>query len=157
MTDIGIRQKIIDDVARSGAGNNDILNDFGIQYVRLYSSGVVTQRNLTIIVLKDGTISFKKKDLSVHVALYITQLLDQGSSSHVVNHAIYSLKWAHELHGFADPTSNSYVKCLQEAAKRITTPKVTRKDPVSSDILIRLCNLYIESTDVLIVRDSAMI
>lgn len=164
MTDIGIRQKIIDDVARSGAGNNDILNDLAYKmsdYIlqgksfnttKSYHSSFKRWKNF---IQKEGFECLPAQP--VHVALYITQLLDQGSSSHVVNHAIYSLKWAHELHGFADPTSNSYVKCLQEAAKRIATPKVTRKDPVSSDILIRLCNLYIESTDVLIVRDLAMI
>ncbi|XP_062566819.1 uncharacterized protein LOC134229117 [Saccostrea cucullata] len=93
----------------------------------------------------------------VHIALYITHLLDTGSLSHVVNHVIYSIKWAHELHSFADPTNNSYIKCLQESSKRIATPTVSRKDPVSAEMLIRLCDLYVSSNDVMIVRDLAMI
>ena len=35
--------------------------------------------------------------LYVHVALYITHLLDTGASSHTVNAAVYSIKWAHEI------------------------------------------------------------
>lgn len=70
----------------------------------------------------------------IYIALYITHLLDKGSSSR-----IYSIKWSYKLHvhGFAD---NSYVKCLQEAAKRVATPKVTRKEYVHPDPLILLCD-----------------
>ena len=83
----------------------------------------------------------------IHVALYLTQLLDSGVSNHVVNSAVYSIKWAHELNGEIDPTENSYVKALQEAAKRIASKKVCRKDPVTSDILVELCDIHKDTTD----------
>ncbi|VDI68772.1 Hypothetical predicted protein [Mytilus galloprovincialis] len=54
----------------------------------------------------------------IHVALYITNLIDKNCSPNVINSAIYSLKWVHELNGFAEPTDNSFVKSLQESAKR---------------------------------------
>ena len=53
----------------------------------------------------------------VHVALYITHLLDSGASSNTVNLAVYSIKWVHGLNGYSDPTDNSFIKNLQESAK----------------------------------------
>ena len=92
----------------------------------------------------------------IHVALYITHLLDSGSSSHTVNRTVYALKWAHDLNSFPDPTANGYVKSLQEAAKRIATPRVQRKDPVSTEMLIELCDSYSNCNDLLIIRDLTM-
>ena len=92
----------------------------------------------------------------IHVALYITHLLDSGSSSHVVNHSIYSIKWMHTVNNFPDPTENGYVKSLQEAAKRIATPRVHRKDPVTTEMLIELCDLHANCNDLLVIRDLTM-
>ncbi|KAK3106420.1 hypothetical protein FSP39_019597 [Pinctada imbricata] len=93
----------------------------------------------------------------VHVALYITHLLNTGASSNVVNSAVYSIKWVHNINGFSDPTDNGFVKNLQESAKRHAKPATHRKDPVTSDMLIKLCKLYEHSNDVLIIRDLCMI
>ncbi|KAJ8307387.1 hypothetical protein KUTeg_015471 [Tegillarca granosa] len=65
----------------------------------------------------------------IHVALYLTHLLDQGSTANVINNVVYGIKWAHELNGLSDPTKNSYVPSLVEASKRITGTKRSRKDP----------------------------
>ncbi|VDI83308.1 Hypothetical predicted protein [Mytilus galloprovincialis] len=43
----------------------------------------------------------------VHVALYLTYLIDKHCSPSVLDSAVYSIKWAHELNGFNDPTNNS--------------------------------------------------
>ena len=93
----------------------------------------------------------------VHIALYLTVLIDKQCSSNVINSAIYSIKWAHMLHGFTDPTDNAFVKNLQDTAKRLNSKPVVKKDPVDSEVLIRLCNLHTESRDLLIVRDLTMI
>jgi integrase len=78
----------------------------------------------------------------VHVALYISHLLDSGASYNVVNVAVYYIKWAHDLNGFADPTCNAFVKNLQDTARCCFRPRIQRKDPVTSDILIRLCKMF---------------
>ncbi|XP_068241428.1 integrase/recombinase xerD homolog [Palaemon carinicauda] len=93
----------------------------------------------------------------VHVALYITHLLDSGASYSSVNSAVYSIKWMHEICGYADPTQNSFVKSLQESAKRLTGRPVRRKDPIDSHMLQNLCDLYSDSRDVLVLRNLAMI
>ena len=93
----------------------------------------------------------------IHVALYLTHILDSGASCNVVNQAVYAIKWAHNLNGLSDPTENSFVKSLQDSAKRHACPKTRRKDPVSSEMLVNLCELYKESTDLLEIRDLTMI
>ncbi|KAK3107576.1 hypothetical protein FSP39_017560 [Pinctada imbricata] len=92
----------------------------------------------------------------VHIALYLTHLLDSGASSNTVNLAVYCIKWVHGLNGYSDPTDNSFVKNLQESAKRRAKPKTCRKDPVTPEILIKLCEMFKSSSDVLVVRDLPM-
>ncbi|XP_060077422.1 uncharacterized protein LOC132556976 [Ylistrum balloti] len=92
----------------------------------------------------------------IHVTLYVSYLLDKGSSYNVVNAAVYAIKWAHSISSLPDPTENG-VKNMVEAAKRQErTPRV-KKDCVSSELLIQLCKKYKDSNDALIVRDLAMI
>jgi hypothetical protein len=44
----------------------------------------------------------------VHVALYLTYLLNNGSPEHPVSNAVYGIKWAHEINGLdADGLFNS--------------------------------------------------
>lgn len=93
----------------------------------------------------------------VHVALYITHLLDHGSSYHVVVSCKYAIKWFHDLCGFPDPTCNSFVINLVESAKRNCISKPVKKDPISVEILQQLCNSYLSSNDLLVIRDLAMI
>ncbi|CAG2245831.1 unnamed protein product [Mytilus edulis] len=45
----------------------------------------------------------------IHVALYITNLIDKNCSPNIINGAIYSSKWV-QLDSFAGPTDNSFVK-----------------------------------------------
>ena len=93
----------------------------------------------------------------VHVALYITHLLKNSATVNIVNLAVYSIKWVHDLHGYADPTCNSFVKNLQESAKRHSNPKTRRKDSVTPEMLIKLCEMLESSADLLTVRDLTMI
>ena len=92
----------------------------------------------------------------MHIALYLSHLLDSGASCNVVNVAVYSIKWAHDLNGFPDPTCNAFIKNLQESAKRCFRPRKQRKDPVTTDILIRLCEMFKSNYDLLVVRDLCM-
>ena len=92
----------------------------------------------------------------IHIALYLSNLLDSGSTYSTVSSAVYSIKWAHEMCGQIDPTNNSFVESLVESAKRTAKPVVNKKDPVTTDILIRLCSMFHFSTDLLVVRDLLM-
>jgi hypothetical protein len=61
------------------------------------------------------------------------------------------------LHGFDDPTENSFIKNLQGTAKRWNNNPVVKKDPVRTQVLVDLCTIYKDSSDLLVVRDLAMI
>ena len=94
---------------------------------------------------------------SIHVALYISSLINQGSSVSVVQSALYSIKWAHNMHGADDPTDNAFVKNLLESAKRSSSKPVVKKDVVTSDQIVLLCDKYAGSKDILILRDLTLI
>lgn len=93
----------------------------------------------------------------IHVAIYLTELLDLNCSVHTISSAIYSIKWAHDINGLSDPTNNAFVKNLHESAKRLRGRKSVKKDIVSVELLIELCDNHIGSMDLVTVRDLCMI
>lgn len=50
-------------------------------------------------------------------------------------------------YGFADPTNMRYVMCLQEAANETCCTPIRSRDPVLLSLLIRLCDLYFDTTE----------
>lgn len=93
----------------------------------------------------------------IHVALYLTHLLDNGSSFSVIQSAVYGIKWAHSLQGLSDPTDNSFVHNLLESSKRQPRKPRVKKDHIDSESLIELCTKYSDSTDLTVIRDLTMI
>lgn len=93
----------------------------------------------------------------IHVAIYLTHLLDQRVSFHVISAAFYSIKWAHVINDLSDPTSNNIVKSLLEAGKRLNSNPTKKKDTIDTDMLKILCDKYIDTDDVLHLRDLTMI
>ena len=104
-------------------------------------------------IISRGGKSLPAKD--IHVALFITSLLEGNKSYGVVSTTVYSIKWFHELHGY-EFIIGPYVRNLLSAAKRVPKIKVARKDPITSLILIELCQKYVNVTDLAVVRDLAM-
>ena len=93
----------------------------------------------------------------IHVALYLTSLIDEGKSSSVIQGAMYSIKWAHKLRGLLDPTANDFVTNVIEAAKRQNHKKVSKKDILTNDQIVLLCDKYKDAQNILILRDLAFI
>lgn len=92
----------------------------------------------------------------IHVALYLTHLLENGATQHPINSAEYGIKWAHDCLGFTDPTKKSFVLSIQEAARRKVSKSVNKKEPITKEVLIELCVKFQDSTDLLIVRNLTM-
>ncbi|VDI44986.1 Hypothetical predicted protein [Mytilus galloprovincialis] len=92
----------------------------------------------------------------VHVALYLTHLLNNNSTCHPISNAVYGIKWAHEINGLNDPTSNTFVTSILEASKRVAPKKTEKKDPITPETLIELCDMFKNSLDLLVIRDLAM-
>ena len=74
-----------------------------------------------------------------------------------VNNAFYRIKWAHEVNGLQDPTTNSFVTSVLEASKGTASKKTEKKDPISTETLIEICTMFKDSTDLLIIRDLTMV
>ena len=56
-----------------------------------------------------------------------------------------------------DPTENGFVKGLLDSAKRMRSQPIKRKDVVNTEMLISLCDQYINNTNLSDIRDLAMI
>ncbi len=61
----------------------------------------------------------------IHVAVFLTKLLDTGSTHHVISAAVYGIKWAHEMNGFPriTPSSGIFIK----PRSRLQVTKLSKK------------------------------
>ncbi len=91
------------------------------------------------------------------VALFVTKLLDENKSYSVISANVYAIKWKHSIYGWVDPTTDSIVKHLTEAAKRLRSKPAVKKDVIDASILIDLCTRFEHDSSLSIVRDLAMI
>lgn len=93
----------------------------------------------------------------IHVTIYMSHLLDQEHSFSVISSMFYAIKWVHNVNNYVDPTENGFVKGMLDAAKRLRSQPVKRKDVINSEMLVLLCNQYVGSSDLVDIRDLAMI
>ncbi|XP_072174554.1 integrase/recombinase xerD homolog [Diadema setosum] len=70
---------------------------------------------------------------------------------------MYAIKWAHSMRGLEDPTTNNFVLNLIKAAKRKNYKRVSKKDILSNEQLVRLCDNHSDTHDILVLRDLAFI
>ena len=70
----------------------------------------------------------------IQFALYLTHLLENSASNHPINSALYAIKWAHCCVGLADPTKNSFVSSIQEAARGKAPKGVNKKKQITKDV-----------------------
>ncbi|CAC5406318.1 unnamed protein product [Mytilus coruscus] len=87
-------------------------------------------------ILKEGGQSLPANP--IHVALYLTKLIDTGSSYSVIQSAFYGIKWAHTVQGLLDPTENESVANLLESSKRQPHKPKVKKEHVDSESIIEL-------------------
>ena len=156
---LNLRQHVREEVAKTRHINDRLLNLSDSMACRLLNSksDASSQKYLYIYKKYEAFLRFNSIPLDsaspIHVALYITDLLDKGASYSVVCSVAYAIKWVYELKNLSDPCDNAFVKNLIESAKRSAHKPVNKKDPVSVDMLIQLCKIHENSTDLLTVRN----
>lgn len=91
------------------------------------------------------------------MALYLKHLPQTGSSQHPVNSAVYAIKWAHECAGFTDPTKILTLHLFRRQRSVKLVGLSIKKEPISKDVLIELCDKYIDESDLLVVKNLTMI
>lgn len=98
--------------------------------------------------LKERTIQ-RNASKPLHVALYLTNLLACDASDSTVNSTVFSIKWMQNKSGLKDFTDNSFVKQIENSAKRLFAKSRRTKDLVNNDMLQSLRSLHKDTSDVL--------
>lgn len=76
------------------------------------------------------------------IAIFLSGLIQQGVSEAVLCSFFYSIKWYHDLHcALYNPCYDSIIQKLMEGVKRILS-KPLKKEPISSDILEKVIDLF---------------
>ena len=78
----------------------------------------------------------------LYVGLYLQRLIESAHHFSVIEAAFYSIKWAHNLAGVVNPCDSEVVILIMEAAKRTLNRPIKKKEPVTSDIMIKLFSKY---------------
>ena len=75
----------------------------------------------------------------VQVSLYLTQ---KASTSSPVEEAINAISWAHQVALADDPTQSDLVKQVLAGAKRMLAHRITKKEPITPEILAQLVDKF---------------
>ena len=70
-----------------------------------------------------------------HLVLYLRHLAETTGSKATVEEAVYSMTWAHNLASVPSPTENSLVTTTLEGLRRALAKLVSKKEPITADIL----------------------
>ena len=94
----------------------------------------------------------------LNVALYLTKLMYEDKSHHVIIPSVYAIKYFNELKGFTLSIKQPYIKNMIEAAKRSGKGrKINRKDPITKEQIRSICQKFCKSDRLTDQRDLAMI
>ena len=78
----------------------------------------------------------------VHVALYLTFILEPKESYHAVKNASYSIDWAYKIAGLEVPSQHPMVLAVKEFRARIYGQHVFKKEPITPVVLNDLVYRY---------------
>ncbi|XP_060579452.1 uncharacterized protein LOC132736355 [Ruditapes philippinarum] len=99
------------------------------KYQRSYNSWSKWARQHGLVVFPANDVDF---------SLYLVSLIQSCNSPSTVDEAFYGMKWANDLAGnLNNPCSSFLVKSVREAAHRILGHRVSRKEPVTPEILFK--------------------
>ena len=107
-----------------------------------------THRKSTVTVSKDGRSGRKNflrllsSPLQVLTCLFIVSLIQDGVSCSVIDEVHYGLKWIHQIAGYEDPCIAPIVLSVLEAAKRLLSRPVHKKEAVTPETIILLFDKF---------------
>ena len=160
---VGLRQTLkrkFDEAGVAIDNRNNVINRMSTHILAAKADSTVSKYSHQVKQFKDFCASKHfpcDPAHSIHVAMYLSTLIDLGKSDSVVSAAFYGIKWLHNINDYPDPTDSQMVKAMLECAKRCNSKPVCKKDVVSTELLIQLCDMFIDSTDVITLRDLSMI
>ena len=93
-----------------------------------------------------------------HVALFLTHLIQSGSSISVIEAVFYSLKWSHDIVGVNSPCDTNLVRFTLDAAKKLCSAPAQKKKPISAEIIANMFASYnLDTISLYHIRTLAMI
>ena len=73
----------------------------------------------------------------LYLALYLRSLMQTANSPAPINNVYYAISWVHNLVGVADPTRAALPKLALEAAKRLLSRETRKKEPFTTEMLLK--------------------
>lgn len=93
----------------------------------------------------------------INVALFLTKLMYEKKTHNVIIPSVYAIKYFNELKGHSLSIKEPYIKNMMEAAKRSAKGRnLNRKDPISREQIIKICQHFTNSNRLADLRDLAM-
>ena len=77
---------------------------------------------------------------SIHVAVYLSCLVEQSKTPSPITQAFYGIKWAHSVISVPSPTDSQLVRNVLEGAKRRIAHAVQKKEPITPDLIEKMYN-----------------
>ena len=158
-----MEQSILSELDEAGADRSGFENLVGhmANYLLRSRSGNTGSKYIHYFVKWEQSIRDKEVTSGqispIYVALYITDVTTRKCSYNVIASSVYIIQWVYSLKCLPDPSENLYVKNLLDSAKRTLSKPVTKKEPVTTDMLTESCEKYKDSSDVLVVSDLCLI
>ena len=78
----------------------------------------------------------------VTIAIYLSQCFQQSNSSASATRVYSSIKWLHIFVPVSNPLDNDFCRNLLESAKRISGKPVSKRTPLSADIMKLIIDSY---------------
>ena len=79
---------------------------------------------------------------SLTVCLYIEYLIRSGAVYSAIESAYYGIRWAHNVYNLQNPREAPIVSNMLESAKRSLAKPVNKKEPVTPEMICKICTLY---------------
>ena len=76
------------------------------------------------------------------VSLYLEFLLQQSYPCSALESACYGINWAHNLYAFPSPCDSKLVRDVFEAARREFTKPEIKKEPITPEMILSICNRF---------------
>ena len=74
----------------------------------------------------------------MQVALYLSFLISKSKASAPVEESVNALRWVYQVGVVEDPTDHALVKQVVTGPKQMLAHRVTKKEPIATEILHKL-------------------
>ena len=78
----------------------------------------------------------------ITIGLFLTEIISTKPSTSTLDAYMYAIKWAHEVCGLEDPTIAPFPALVYKGGLRTLGRPITKKEPITSEIVRALCSQY---------------